>query len=90
MVGLTPEAIRTVELLWLNSPQTMQWRRIWIRIVQVAEQHAPELCHDLMRYPDDLPDLSQLEAPGNTNPEGIGQSCFARRERGELPATYLY
>ncbi|MBY0227884.1 MAG: hypothetical protein K2W96_01255 [Gemmataceae bacterium] len=42
-----------------------------------------------LSYPDDLPDLSLLRPPGgNTRPEGIARSAFARRQRGELPAAY--
>lgn len=89
IMGLTTEAARTVELLWLNSPDSVHWRRIWIRIIEMADEHDPELWQDLMRFPDDLPDLSRLDAPGNTKPDGIGQSHFARRERGELHAIYL-
>ncbi|NLF67972.1 MAG: HNH endonuclease [Candidatus Anammoximicrobium sp.] len=90
IVGLTPDAERTIRLLWLNTPQTIQWRRIWIRNVQLARDYDEEHFRQLMGYPDDLPDLSRLAAPSNSRPDGIQQSCHARRERGELPDTYLY
>jgi hypothetical protein len=36
-----------------------------------------------------LPDLDALRPPGgNTRPEGIVDSHFERRKRGELPDTY--
>jgi hypothetical protein len=39
-----------------------------------------------LAWPDDLPDLSILRPPGgNGRPEGVAQSAFARRQRGELP-----
>lgn len=39
----------------------------------------------LLGYPTDLPNLTTLQPPSNTRPEGIAESHFARRERGELP-----
>jgi hypothetical protein len=42
-----------------------------------------------MGFPDDLPDLSRLRPPGgNSRPEGIEESYFAQRQRGESPAFY--
>ena len=39
--------------------------------------------------PDDLPDLSRLCPPGgNSRLDGVEQSYFAQRQRGELPETY--
>ena len=53
------------------------------------EPEADELYRRCLAYPDDLPDLSALRPPGgNARPEGIAQSAFARRERGELSGTY--
>jgi hypothetical protein len=69
IVGLTPEAERAIRVLWLNTPQTIQWRRLWIRIVQLAEVHDDDLVWRLMGYPDDLPDLSLLFPPWNSKPE---------------------
>ena len=89
MVGLTPEADRIIRLLWLNTPQSIEWRRMWIRTVQLAADHDEQLLRQLMGYPDDLPDLSTLDPPSNAKPEGVEQSHYARRERNELPDTYL-
>jgi hypothetical protein len=42
-----------------------------------------------MGFPDDLPDLRRLRPPaGNARPEGLEDSFFAKRRRGELPETY--
>jgi hypothetical protein len=41
-----------------------------------------------MGYPADLPDLGRLRPTGNTRPDGINSSFFARRSRGELEETY--
>ena len=52
-------------------------------------RHDAELFARLTRYPDDLPDLPRLRPPGgNARPEGIGQSHFALRKRGELKLAF--
>lgn len=85
----TPAARRLIRELDLNDPQFVLWRSRMIRIVELAAVHDLELYHSLTTYPDDLPDLAALKPPGgNTRPEGIEQSHFRRRERGELPDTY--
>lgn len=89
MVGLTAEAERIVRVLCLNSSAWTRWRRTWIRIVELAESHDAELFRQLLGYPVDLPNLAACRAPENTRPEGFAASAFARRERGELPETYL-
>ncbi len=84
-----PEAARLIELLGLASPQSTEFRMLWIGIVSLATRYEPDLYRRLMSYPDDLPDLHALQPPGgNTRPDGVGQSAQVRRERGELPAVY--
>ena len=85
----TDEAARIVRVLSLNSPHWIQWRRTWIRIVDLAEECDPELFRRLMAYPDDLPNLATLKPPTNTRTEGIEQSCRARQERGDLPDLHI-
>jgi len=41
----------------------------------------------MMGFPDDLPRLDQ-SPPVNTRPEGVQQSWYAKRQRGELPEVY--
>jgi hypothetical protein len=83
------EAARLIELLGLDSPQSTEFRMLWIGIVSLAARHDPDLHRRLLAYPDDLPDLRRLQPPGgNSRPEGVNHSCFALRERGALPATY--
>lgn len=87
--GHTRDAQVLIDAIGLNDPEYVRFRRNWIAILRLAQINDPELYGELMRYPDDLPDLSRLRPPeGNTRPEGIGESCFARRERGELAETY--
>ncbi len=89
---LTTEGQKIVRGLKLNDPDRVRFRRVMNRFVQCAVrvpdgQLAQEL-RDLMGYPGDLPDLSQLRPPNNSKPEGIAMSHFERRKRGELPDLY--
>jgi hypothetical protein len=84
-----PEAARLIELLGLDSPQSTEFRMLWIGIVSLAARHDRNLFQRLMAYPDDLPDLERLEPPGgNARPEGLEQSALARRGNGTLPPTF--
>lgn len=85
--GVTADAHRIILVLGLNSPETIEFRRLQIDIVALASQHDPELYRRLMQFPDDLPDLARLQPPqGNSRPEGVDLCCFEQRARGELPA----
>jgi hypothetical protein len=87
--GRSAEAKALVQSLGLNAPRMKQWRLIWLRNVELAQQYDREQYIRLMGFPEDLPDLSRLRPPaGNSRPEGVDQTYFARRRRGELPATY--
>lgn len=83
------EAARLIDLLGLDSSEYTEFRKRWIDIVALAQQHKPELYQQLMGYPANLPNLRRMKPPGNNSrPAGVEQSAFARRERGELPSTY--
>ena len=87
--GLTREARKTIRVLALDSESCNRWRRLWLRNMELAAEHSRDQYVQLMGFPDDLPDLSRLRPPvGNSRPEGIEQSYFAQRQRGELPETY--
>lgn len=62
---------------------------MWIRIIDLALHHDPELLAELLGFPDDLPNLGACRVPTNKSPDGIHESFFARRERGELPSLNL-
>jgi hypothetical protein len=89
MVGRSREARRVIRVLGLDDAEfTSYWGR-WIWIAALAREHDPALDRQLMGFPDDLPNLAALRPPGgNARPEGIEESYFRRRERGELPAMY--
>ena len=83
----TPAAQRAVRVLGLNDPEPKELRLLWLRIVTLAHQHDPALYRTLMGHPTDLPQLSRLRPPGgNTRPDGVQESCYARRRDGTLPA----
>jgi hypothetical protein len=85
----TNAAGEIIEAIGLDSEANTEFRRTWIDIISLARQHDPQLHQRLMGFPDDLPDLSRLRPPGgNSRPEGIEESYFAQRQRGESPAFY--
>ena len=83
------EADRLIDLLDLNHPRKVEFRALWIEVVRLSSQSDPDLYRRVAGYPTDLPALSRLRPPGgNVRPEGIAQSHYALRARGELPNTY--
>lgn len=73
----------------LDNADNTAFRSRMIRILKLAESSDAELYSDLMRYPDDLPDLGNRRPPnGNSRPDGIAESFYAQRARGELPKSY--
>jgi hypothetical protein len=64
-------------VIWLrlNDEKSIEFRRMWLRIIAMAEVHDPALYRQLMSFPTDLPNLEQLRPPeGNGRPAGIGAS----------------
>ena len=89
IAGHTPAAKKLIRCLALDSPASVEFRKMWIDVVTMARRYDPDLFRRLMSYPTDLPDQSRLRPPGgNSRPEGVEQSHFARPERGELTETY--
>lgn len=88
LVPSSKDACRLIEILDLNSPQAIEWRQMWLRIVSMANKHDQTLLAMLIGFPKILPDLSPKKPPTNLRPEGISESWFAKRERNELPDSY--
>lgn len=86
--GKSPEAIRLIRLIGLNRPEYIDWRRKVLTIVALASRLDSALFLQMLGYPADLPDLSQLRPSSNRRPAGIRKSCHARRRAGTLPDTY--
>jgi hypothetical protein len=91
--SVTAEGAQFIEICRLNRPALVDFRRRLLRLVEVLLSHdvaqAKDVLRDLLAFPADLPDLAALRPPeGNARPEGIAESHFERRRRGELPEVY--
>jgi hypothetical protein len=83
------EAARLIDLLGLDLPDYIKFRKLWIHILDLARENQPDLYQRLIGYPKDLPNLRKCKPPqGNSRPAGVEQSAFARAKRGELPLCY--
>jgi hypothetical protein len=88
IAGRTPAAKRLIRVLGLDGAEYTEFRLLWQGIAALAESYDPELYRRLMGFPNDPPDLARLRPPGgNTRPEGVQASYFARMKRGEPPET---
>ena len=86
---LNKQGKRLVTVIRLNHPRFIDERLKTLCVWKILAEHDSAELQRLMDFPADLPDLSRLKPPGgNRRPEGISESCFARRERGNLPKTY--
>jgi hypothetical protein len=86
---LSPKAKELVEKLQLNVPERVEYRLVCMRNSNLARKHDSQHFQILMGYPAKLPNLALLRPPdGNSRPEGLSASHFARKVRGELPRTY--
>lgn len=87
--ALNEEGELLVEFLRLDDDDHIQFRRLIIGTVQsLRKTGEKETLLLWLGYPKYLPDLSKPKPPGNTKPEGINQSFYERRRRGQLPETY--
>lgn len=90
---LTTEGARLIAICHLNRPMLADFRRRLLQLIEtLAGSEAPPAkaaLKELFAFPDDLPDLAAKRPPeGNKRPDGVAESCFERRQRGELPAVY--
>lgn len=78
-----------IDLLRLDDAPLTQFRKRWLDTWRalISSGHL-EAYAEWMRYPDDLPDLGGKRPMRNCRPDGIYQSAFERKQRGELPETY--
>ncbi|HVA51467.1 MAG TPA: HNH endonuclease signature motif containing protein [Pirellulales bacterium] len=79
-----------IGLLSLDDGDAVRYRKLVIDTLDVLRHSANSATYlEWVRFPDDLPDLSLKQPPGGNNrPKGVEQSWFAKRRRGELPASY--
>ena len=88
MEGISSEAAKLIRVLGLDDAEYREFRMLLIGIIQLAVEHDSAHFTNLMKYPDNLPNLASLRPPQNSRPDGIVKSFRARRDRGELPDIY--
>ena len=90
--ALTDEGRECVRILALDRPALTAFRLRLIRTLNIMSRsddpEAQRWATEWLGYPQDLPDLSRLRPTSNTRPDGIGQSHYTRRTKGELPDSY--
>ncbi|HZE69008.1 MAG TPA: HNH endonuclease [Pyrinomonadaceae bacterium] len=79
-----------IEMLALDEPKARNRRRMIIGTILSFAETNWTMFVEWMRYPSDLPDLSQQQniPPSNSKPEGVAQSYAEMKRRGELPEVY--
>lgn len=80
--------LRLILQLDLNAPKMIEWRVMWMRVVELAAEKDSRLYVQLTGFPDDLPNLAKLRPPGNSRPDGVSECWYALRQSGLLPETY--
>ena len=80
---------RLVSVIRLNHPRFVEERRKTMKLLCILAKHDRAEYEKMMGFPEDLPDLSALKPPrGNRRPEGISESCFSRKNHGDLQSIY--
>jgi len=83
------ECRQIVGVMQLAEPELVEFRAMWIGILHLAAVHDQLIYRRILGFPDDMPDLSGLQPPGgNERPEGVEQSYYCQRKRGQLPDAY--
>jgi len=79
-----------IEVLELDQPLAKQRRRIFIGTILSLAENDWALFVEWMRYPENLPNLedAQNKPPHNDKPEGVAQSFYQKKRRGELAEVY--
>ena len=90
---LTPDGAQFIAICHLNRPAMAAYRQRLLRLLDALANNptppAQAALMELLGFPDDLPNLAAKRPPqGNTQPEGLAESCFELRRRGELSETY--
>ena len=89
VTSLNKQGKRLVDVIRLNHPRFIEERLKTLHLWKVLAAYDPTELQRLMAFPADLPDLSALKPPrGNRRPEGISESCLARRNRDDSPKAY--
>lgn len=89
IVGVTPEGDFYVDVLLLNTPERVGARLRWIAAWRAARSSTDQTVQASFRalfgFPNDLPNLANLNPAGNDKAAGVGLCCHALRASGTLP-----
>jgi hypothetical protein len=85
-----PEGQTLIDELALDDSLTVARRRRMVGMLRTLAEVNWPIFVEWMRYPKNLPilDDKQNKPPCNDKPEGVAQSHFERKRRGELPDVY--
>jgi HNH endonuclease len=86
--ALNEEGEILIDILRLDNEDYRRFRYLIIQTIQSLKRGDENAFVLWMSYPDNLPDLSSLRPPSNSRPDGIKDSFFALRTRGELDEIY--
>ena len=79
---------RLIEVLELDSPELVDYRRGIIGTIQSHLVHNRELYEHMMGFPTHLPDFTEDPPPHNTRPDGLANSWLARLQAGTVALVY--
>ena len=79
---------RLIEVLELDQPELIEYRRSKIGAIKSHEIHDRQLYLHEMGFPTDLPDLTENLLPRNTRPEGVNKSWFVVVGAGSKELVY--
>ena len=84
---LNDNGIRLIDELSLDARKITSTRRLYIGSIKSFKKHDLPNMLLWMGFPEDLPDLSAVRPPpqSNSRPDGILHSWCALKSRGELP-----
>jgi hypothetical protein len=88
----TTEGLFLIRACRLDRSKLTEFRRgilaLFETLLRRKDEPAAELRRTFFGFPLNLPDLAALKPAENARPEGVQNSHFARKRRGELPETY--
>jgi hypothetical protein len=85
-----------IDILRLNIPRIVNYRRKWLAMLEeftqaCMELDEPDLTEALAEwfgYPDDIPDLRRLRPTSNSKPGSEHQCYYVWLENGQIPPIY--
>ena len=91
--GLTAEGRELIRVCQLDRPNLTEFRRGIVEVLRGLEGLGVAARGQVLRrffgFPSNLPRLASLRPPGgNSRPDGIHNSFYERRTRGDLPEFY--